>query len=169
MKSRLFTSGALCANAMLLAFAFPSGVASAQEAVSEKSDEIVVTARKRAESLQDVPASLTVVGASEATARGAVRVRDLEAATPNVLFTGTENNSLTRVSVRGLESQARQNVGTESGLGYPARAIRREGTDPQEEYRGRFPIDAARERFGFEPRVGLPDGLRRTARAWGWA
>jgi len=117
MKSRLFTSGALCANAMLLAFAFPSGVASAQEAVSEKSDEIVVTARKRAEALQDVPASLTVVGASEATARGAVRVRDLEAATPNVLFTGTENNSLTRVSVRGLESQARQNVGTESGLG----------------------------------------------------
>ena len=78
---------------------------------------IIVTARRREESAQDVPLSLSVVGADEAQARGANRVRDLEAATPNVLFTGSENNSLTRVSVRGLESQARQNVGTESGLG----------------------------------------------------
>jgi iron complex outermembrane receptor protein len=116
MKSRLLSSGALCAHAFLLAALTP-GVAQAQEAGAEASEAIIVTARKREERAQDVPASLTVVGADDARDRGANRVRDLEAATPNVLFTGSENNSLTRVSVRGLESQARQNVGTEAGLG----------------------------------------------------
>lgn len=80
-------------------------------------EEIIVTARKREESMQSVPVSISVIGAQEALDRGARRVRDLELATPNVVFTGNENNSLTSISVRGLQSQARQNVGTESGLG----------------------------------------------------
>jgi nucleoside-diphosphate-sugar epimerase len=49
----------------------------------------------------------------------------------------------------------------------PAKAVRCEGEDPQEEYRGRFPIDAAREHLGYRPRTGLEEGLRKTARAWG--
>ena len=120
MKWKLLSTGVLSANALMLALApTPSfaqvGASNAQDGASN--DVIIVTARRREESAQDVPLSLSVVGADEAQARGANRVRDLEAATPNVLFTGSENNSLTRVSVRGLESQARQNVGTESGLG----------------------------------------------------
>jgi iron complex outermembrane receptor protein len=120
-------------NVLLATSAFASLVAIGAPALAQDQSEIqsvrddseatlrqsviTVTSRKREEDAQDVPISLSVVGADDAQARGAVRVRDLEAATPNVLFTGTENNSLTRVSVRGLESQARQNVGTEAGLG----------------------------------------------------
>ena len=114
MKWKLLSTSVLSANALMLAFAPTPSFA--QDGATSIED-IIVTARRREESVQDVPASLTVVGADEAQARGANRVRDLEAATPNVLFTGSENNSLTRVTVRGLESQARQNVGTESGLG----------------------------------------------------
>jgi iron complex outermembrane receptor protein len=114
MKWKLLSTGVLSANALMLAMAPTPSFA--QDGATSIED-IIVTARRREESVQDVPASLSVVGADEAQARGANRVRDLEAATPNVLFTGSENNSLTRVSVRGLESQARQNVGTESGLG----------------------------------------------------
>ena len=127
MKWKLLSTGVLSANALMLALApTPSfaqvGASNAQDGASNaqdgaSNDVIIVTARRREESAQDVPLSLSVVRADEAQARGANRVRDLEAATPNVLFTGSENNSLTRVSVRGLESQARQNVGTESGLG----------------------------------------------------
>jgi iron complex outermembrane recepter protein len=125
--------GVTMKNVLLATSAFASLVAIGAPALAQDQSEIqivrddseatlrqsviTVTSRKREEDAQDVPISLSVVGADDAQARGAVRVRDLEAATPNVLFTGTENNSLTKVSVRGLESQARQNVGTEAGLG----------------------------------------------------
>ncbi|WP_411877812.1 NAD-dependent epimerase/dehydratase family protein [Polaromonas sp. YR568] len=41
------------------------------------------------------------------------------------------------------------------------------GADAQENYRGRFPTDAAFAAFGFSPRVSLKEGLHRTATAWG--
>jgi len=41
------------------------------------------------------------------------------------------------------------------------------GADAQENYRGRYPTDAAFAAFGFCPRVSLQEGLRQTAAAWG--
>lgn len=41
------------------------------------------------------------------------------------------------------------------------------GTDPQELYRGYFPISAAADAFHYYPKVSLEDGLRRSAQAWG--
>lgn len=49
----------------------------------------------------------------------------------------------------------------------PASHLVFSGTDAQENYRGRFPTDAALADFGFSPRVSLKEGLRRTATAWG--
>lgn len=41
------------------------------------------------------------------------------------------------------------------------------GVDPQESYRGCFPITAATSTFGYFPQIKLEDGLKRTAREWG--
>lgn len=41
------------------------------------------------------------------------------------------------------------------------------GVDPQESYRGCFPITAATSTFGYYPQIKLEDGLKRTAREWG--
>ena len=49
----------------------------------------------------------------------------------------------------------------------PEVAIRVIGDDPQEAYRGRYPVVAATGAFGYRPQVTLEDGLRRTAQAWG--
>lgn len=80
-------------------------------------EEVVVTARKRVENIQDVPVSITAVGAAEINERGSVRVRDLAASIPNFVFTGPQDSSAPQITVRGIQSQARVNVGFDSGTG----------------------------------------------------
>ncbi len=41
------------------------------------------------------------------------------------------------------------------------------GIDPQQNYRGRFPIEAARRAFGYQPQVSLEEGIRQSAEGWG--
>ena len=41
------------------------------------------------------------------------------------------------------------------------------GIDPQQNYRGLFPIEAARRAFGYRPEVSLEEGIRRSAQGWG--
>lgn len=106
--------GALLASLGLIESA---AAQSAAPQADRKVEKVVVTARKRSEQLQDIPGSVSVVGGEEAKNRNAQRVRDLQNVSPNVIFTGSENNSLARITVRGIESQPRQNVGSEAGLG----------------------------------------------------
>jgi iron complex outermembrane receptor protein len=80
-------------------------------------EEVVVTARKRVENLQEVPVSITAVGAQEIEERGSIRVRDLASAIPNFVFTGPQDSSAPQITVRGIQSQARTNVGFDSGTG----------------------------------------------------
>ena len=110
------SAGALLASGFVASQSVAQPAAPAADA-GQQVEKVVVTARKRSERLQDIPASVSVVGGEEAKNRNAQRVRDLQNASPNVLFTGAENNSLPRVTVRGIESQPRQNVGSEAGLG----------------------------------------------------
>lgn len=46
-------------------------------------------------------------------------------------------------------------------------AITFSGVDPQESYRGRFPIEAAVRAFDYQPQVTFEEGLRRSAHGWG--
>jgi len=84
---------------------------------SELTADIIVTARKREESIIDVPISITVMSAEEIRARNATRIRDLGNSVPNVAFLGAEGNATTTFTVRGVTSQSRINVGFESGIG----------------------------------------------------
>lgn len=96
IKMALLASGAFAASAV---------VAQAQEAGSRAGaseiEEIVVTAQKREQKIDDVPISITALGGDALRDRGIVSTADLVKAVPG--FTVTQTNSLTPVyTLRGV-------------------------------------------------------------------
>jgi iron complex outermembrane receptor protein len=79
--------------------------------------EIVVTARRRAESLQDVPIAVTAYSGEALERQGAIDITDLSDTTPNVTLENTRgtNNSLTAF-IRGVGQQDPVG-GFEAGVG----------------------------------------------------
>ncbi len=74
-------------------------------------EEIVVTARKKEEGLQDVPMSVTAFSAAEIERKGINDVTDVAKYTASVQFDESFAQSDTRVVVRGLSpTRGRQNV-----------------------------------------------------------
>ena len=69
-------------------------------------EEVTVTARKRAESFQDVPVAVNVFGAKEIESAGIERPQDFIALTPNMTMVQTQNQGTSFITVRGI-SQAR--------------------------------------------------------------
>ncbi|MBX3560367.1 MAG: TonB-dependent receptor [Sphingomonas sp.] len=97
--------------------------AHAQEAPSaaaaENGDDgaIIVTARRRAESILDVPLSITAYSGEELEARGALDITDIAATTPNVtLEVSRGTNSTLSAFIRGVGQQDPV-AGFESGVG----------------------------------------------------
>lgn len=108
------------ATASILALSFATS-AMAQTSVPVASDQtasastdgvgdIVVTARKRSESLKDVPASILAIGAAQVQNLNAKSLQDLNGSAPNFSL-NPQDGTLT---IRGISSNAR-NVGFESG------------------------------------------------------
>lgn len=83
-------------------YAFP---AQAQEE-SFMMEEVVVSARKRDERLQEVPVSVSVFTESTIERAGIERPADFLALTPNVAFTASQNAGNSAISIRGV-SQVR--------------------------------------------------------------
>src|SRR5262252_8645594 len=69
-------------------------------------EEVVVTARKRDESLHDVPVTVNAFSSAEIEAAGIERPQDFVALTPNVTLVQTQNQGTSFITVRGI-SQAR--------------------------------------------------------------
>jgi iron complex outermembrane receptor protein len=67
-------------------------------------EEIVVTARKRAESLQDVPIAVTAFTSTQIEDAGIERPQDFIALTPNVSIVDSANVGDTQVTIRGQYS-----------------------------------------------------------------
>jgi iron complex outermembrane recepter protein len=65
-------------------------------------EEIVVTARARAESLQDVPSTVTAFTASQISDTGIQRAEDFISQTPRVSFVNTVETGDSSVSIRGM-------------------------------------------------------------------
>lgn len=80
--------------------------ADAQTGASEVIEEILVSARKRDESLQDVPVSMTAFTAEDIVSAGIESARDFFALTPNATLVETQNAGTSFITVRGV-SQAR--------------------------------------------------------------
>ena len=80
--------------------------------------EIVVTAQKRAESLQATPLAITAVPAAQLELRGISEAKDLSAIAPNVSVVGaTTNATAAVVTIRGIPTAADESQGYDSPIG----------------------------------------------------
>ncbi|MES2337899.1 MAG: TonB-dependent receptor [Pseudomonadota bacterium] len=79
---------------------------SAAQAAAEESGDIVVTARRREESLRDVPIAVTAFSGAQLEAQGAIDITDIAATTPNVtLEVSRGSNSTLSAFIRGVGQQ----------------------------------------------------------------
>lgn len=109
-------------STLLAGVCLPAGTALAQEAGAsqDNSEEIVVTARRREEALQDVPVAVTAMSAAELERRQIDNIAQVGESVPNLTFqtgapTGT-GASTPSVFIRGVGS-AETSLGTEPGVG----------------------------------------------------
>jgi iron complex outermembrane receptor protein len=86
----------------------------ANTAQSQMLEEVVVTAQKRSESLQDVPISIIAVSGDKMAESGIFKIEDLQAFTPNLSM--TETGISTQIYIRGIgtgnNAAFEQSVGT---------------------------------------------------------
>ncbi len=80
-----------------------------------ESDEIIVTARKREESVQDVPIAISVIGAQQIQDMNLGNIDDIAGILPNVVNSGGGQGADT-FSIRGLSTTS-NNPGFETGIG----------------------------------------------------
>ena len=96
----------LTTAACLAAPAWGQDAPAAEEREPAVYDTIVVTARRREESMQDVPVSVSAVSAAELERQGITNTVDLDEIVPNLQFTSygtlTGNNSAAQVFIRGI-------------------------------------------------------------------
>jgi iron complex outermembrane receptor protein len=96
---------ASAASALALGMALP---AFAQEAGGQApgDDEIVVTAQKRSERLQDVPISITVINPEVMESTNARNFAELQGVVPGVFFHGNSGGGRTYITLRGATGLA---------------------------------------------------------------
>ena len=81
-------------------------------------DEIVVTAQKRAQNLQDVPIAISAISAEKVEQLGIRDSRDLSGLAPNVVVTqGTTSNSAAVFSMRGISNGGSESFGVDAANG----------------------------------------------------
>ncbi|MBS0612518.1 MAG: TonB-dependent receptor [Proteobacteria bacterium] len=85
-----------------------AGLACAQNAPTESAEpttglaEIIVTAQKRAESVQDVPIAITAISGADLAKLGIVESRSIEAAVPNMRWIANQGTNVSNVFIRGV-------------------------------------------------------------------
>lgn len=87
-----------------------------------KIDEIVVTAQKRKEKLQDVPLAVTVVNQAQLRAQNITQVSELSRAVPAIETNGEPGNPDTRISIRGISTNS-FSVTAEQAVSYVADGV----------------------------------------------
>ncbi len=88
-----------------MAFAVASAIALSDAAMAAlELEEIVVTARKRSENLQEVPIAVSALTEGQIQRAGIQRQSDMIALLPNVTLVDTANVGDTQVSIRGIVS-----------------------------------------------------------------
>ena len=106
------TVSAAVVGAAVFGFA---GAAAAQEAPTTI-DDIIVTAQKREQSLQDVPIVVTTLSQELLQGAGVQDIKDLQILTPGMTVTSTQSEASTTVRIRGAGTVG-DNPGLESSVG----------------------------------------------------
>ena len=128
MSYRTAAARALLASAAIFAMPFQALAQDQEAAAAEanaqagesqpaESGEIVVTARRRAEALQDVPIAVTAYSGAQLEREGAIDITDIGDTTPNVtLETSRGTNTTLTAFIRGVGQQDPV-AGFEQGVG----------------------------------------------------
>ncbi|MBO9501956.1 TonB-dependent receptor [Brevundimonas sp. A19_0] len=104
------TASAAVVGAVTFGFA---GIASAQETTV---DDIIVTAQKREQNLQDVPIVVTTLSQETLQDAGVSDIKDLQILTPGMTVTSTSSETSTTARIRGVGTVG-DNPGLESSVG----------------------------------------------------
>ncbi len=106
------------AVAVILALAGPAVAQDAADttAGNREVEEIIVTAQRREQSLQDVPIVVTSVSGQLLQDAGVRDIKDLTVLTPGLMVTSTTNESVTSARIRGVGTVG-DNPGLESSVG----------------------------------------------------
>jgi iron complex outermembrane recepter protein len=99
-----------------------SGIALAQSAAPQAEereglDEIIVTATKRAENLQDVPVSISAIGQEQLLSRGVTTSNDLGSVVPNLQVSSQYGETSPNFSLRGVGVANEFTANTASPIG----------------------------------------------------
>jgi iron complex outermembrane recepter protein len=107
-RRKEFSRIAVAAAGVGAAIMVPSMSYSAQPTVQQAVEEVLVTARRREESLQDVPIAISAFGGENLEDRGVQRVENMNAVAPNLSVMGGVNSGESQASfrVRGLPGVA---------------------------------------------------------------
>jgi iron complex outermembrane receptor protein len=99
---------AMSAAGVSAAFMVPTVSYSAAPSVSQAVEEVLVTARRREESLQDVPIAISAFGGDALEEQGVQRIENMNAVAPNLSVMGGVNTGESTASfrVRGLPGVA---------------------------------------------------------------
>ena len=96
--SRHFTMRALPACIAVMA----ASVVHAQDSTEPKLDEVMVTAQKRSQRLQDVPIAISAVSGSQLESRNIGSIADIASIAPNLSVSNTPgNNTASQIAIRG--------------------------------------------------------------------
>ena len=92
-----------------------AGIASAQNSPTSV-DDIIVTAQKREQSLQEVPIVVTTLSSEALDGAGVKDIKDLQILTPGMTVTSTQSEASTTARIRGVGTVG-DNPGLESSVG----------------------------------------------------
>ena len=92
------------AAVIAVTFALPGGSALAQQSGDAVLEEIIVTARKREENIQDVGMSVSALGQQEIENKYSTDVRDLVSISPNLVVDDTAQGpgGVASIYIRGI-------------------------------------------------------------------
>ncbi|WP_233997291.1 TonB-dependent receptor [Porphyrobacter sp. HT-58-2] len=108
-KMRLLVGTSLAVTAM------PLAAQDAEPASGATIGEIVVTAQKREQNLQEVPLAISVLGSEKLQQLQVNDARDLSGLAPNVtVITGQSSNNAAVISMRGITSPASETFGLDT-------------------------------------------------------
>jgi iron complex outermembrane receptor protein len=94
-----------------------AGSSWAQQATNQPAlTEIIVTAQKRAQNIQDVPISVIALSAEQLKDAGVTDIKNLQAITPGLTVTSTTSENVTTARIRGIGTVG-DNPGLESSVG----------------------------------------------------
>lgn len=110
------TASAAVVGAVVFGFAGAASAQSAPQTGPTTVDDIIVTAQKREQNLQDVPIVVTSLSSETLANAGVHDIKDLQILTPGMTVTSTASETSTTARIRGVGTVG-DNPGLESSVG----------------------------------------------------